>query len=144
MSVTHVPAALRRLVIARARQSCEYCLLPADVAFFPHEVDHVIAEKHTGTTEAMNLAFTCWRCNRHKGTDLGSFDPGTGAFCMLFNPRTQRWSDHFALHEGHLIGLTPEGRTTARLLQFNIVERVRERQRLVTLGHYLLPGDAAD
>lgn len=50
MSVTYIPAALRRLVVNRADRRCEYCFLPAEVAFFPHEVDHVIAEKHGGVT----------------------------------------------------------------------------------------------
>jgi hypothetical protein len=109
---------------------CEYCLLPANLAFFPHEVDHVIAEKHGGVTDADNLAFTCWRCNRHKGSDLGSFDPETGAFSFLFNPRTQQWSEHFKFEELTLVGLTPEGRTTVRLLQLNSDERLAERQRL--------------
>ncbi len=130
MSVTYIPAALRRLVEERANRMCEYCLLPANVAFFPHEVDHVIAEKHGGVTNADNLAFTCWRCNRHKGSDLGSFDPETGAFSFLFNPRTQQWSEHFRFEELTLVGLTPEGRTTVRLLQLNSDERLAERQRL--------------
>lgn len=141
MSVTRISAAQRRRVEERAGRRCEYCLLPAAVAFFPHEVDHIIAEKHGGATNAANLAFTCWRCNRHKGSDLGSFDPDTGHFCMLFNPRTQRWSDHFTLHDGTIVGLTPEGRTTVRLLQINMEERVRERQRLSTLGRYPTVGD---
>lgn len=136
MSVTHIPAALRRQVEERAQERCEYCLLPAGVAFFPHEVDHVVAEKHGGATDEGNLAFTCWRCNRHKGTDLGSFDPDTGAFSLLFTPRTQRWHEHFAVHDGVITGLTPEGRTTTRLLQFNTAERVRERQRLAAIGRY--------
>lgn len=136
MSVSHIPAALRRQVEERAQRRCEYCLLPAAVAFFPHEIDHVIAEKHGGVTEATNLAFTCWRCNRHKGTDLASFDPDTGAFCRIFTPRTQQWRDHFALNGETIAGLTPEGRTTARLRQMNTAERMRERQRLVVLGHY--------
>ena len=34
-------AAMRQLVVERAGQRCEYCLLPAGVAFFAHEVDHV-------------------------------------------------------------------------------------------------------
>ena len=136
MSVTRIPAALRRQVEERAQERCGYCLLPDGVAFFPHEVDHVIAEKHGGATDEANLAFTCWRCNRHKGTDLGSFDPDTGAFSMLFTPRAQRWREHFAVHEGIITGLTPEGRTTTRLLQLNTAERVRERQRLAAIGHY--------
>jgi hypothetical protein len=142
VSVTYIPVALRRLVEERAAGRCEYCLLPAAVAFFAHEVDHVIAEKHGGVTDDTNLAYTCWRCNRHKGTDLGSFDPETGAFSLLFNPRTQLWHEHFALNgEGHLLGVTPEGRTTVWLLQINTSDRVRERQRLVALGRYSLPVD---
>lgn len=130
MSVTYIPAALRRLIEERANRLCEYCLLPADVSFFPHEVDHVIAEKHGGATNADNLAFTCWRCNRHKGSDLGSFDPQTGAFSFLFNPRTQQWTEHFKFESLTMIGLTPEGRTTVKLLQLNNDERLAERQRL--------------
>jgi hypothetical protein len=125
--VTYVPAALRREVVERAGNRCEYCLLPAEVAFYPHEVDHVIAEKHGGATDVSNLAFACWRCNRHKGTDLTSFDPQTQRLVPLFNPRAQVWSEHFA-HEGERItGLTPEGRTTVTLLRLNSEERLTER-----------------
>jgi 5-methylcytosine-specific restriction endonuclease McrA len=95
MSVTYIPAALRRLVEERAGFTCEYCLLPANISFFPHEIDHVIPEKHGGMTEAANLALTCWRCNRHKGTDLGSFDPETGDFSLLFHPRQHSWTESF-------------------------------------------------
>ncbi|MEH2181587.1 HNH endonuclease [Nostoc sp.] len=130
MSVTYIPIVLRRIVEERANYRCEYCQLPAGVAFFPHEIDHVIAQKHGGVTNADNLAFTCWRCNRHKGTDLGSFDPETGAFSFLFNPRTQKWAEHFTFSELDLVGLTPTGRTTIRLLQINSNERLAERQRL--------------
>ena len=58
MSVTYIPVALRRLVEERARHTCEYCLLSAGVAFFSHEVDHVVAEKHGGLTVAANLSFS--------------------------------------------------------------------------------------
>jgi hypothetical protein len=136
MSVTYIPVELRRLVEARAGHLCEYCLLPAGMSFFPHEIDHIVAEKHGGTTEEQNLCYTCWRCNRHKGTDLGSFDPETGVFSLLFHPRTQQWAEHFA-HEGaRIAGISPEGRTTTRLLQFNHEDRLAERQRLIDLGQY--------
>ena len=130
MSQTYIPAALRRLVEERANLKCEYCLLPTNVAFFPHEIDHVIAEKHGGGTDSSNLALTCWRCNRHKGSDLGSFDPKTGAFSFLFNPRIHQWTSHFTFNQADLIGLTPEGRTTIKLLQMNNDERRSERQKL--------------
>ncbi|MCL1472641.1 HNH endonuclease [Argonema antarcticum] len=127
--MTYISAALRRLVEERANYRCEYCLLPAGVAFFPYEIDHAIALKHGGATEADNLAFACWRCNRYKGTDLGSFDPQTGAFSFLFNPRTQQWNEHFMLEGFRIVGLTPEGRTTVSLLQLNSDDRIAERQR---------------
>lgn len=118
---------LRRQVIERAGNRCEYCLLPAEVAFFPHEVDHVIAEKHGGGSDTDNLALACWRCNRHKGSDLTSFDPQTRQLSPLFNPRTQVWTEHFAYEGERLVGLTPEGRTTVNLLRLNSEERMSER-----------------
>jgi hypothetical protein len=126
--VTYISVTLRRQVIERAGNRCEYCLLPAGIAFFPHEVDHVIAEKHGGNTKIDNLAFSCWRCNRHKGSDLGSFDPETKEFSLLFNPRTQDWTEHFAVQEEHIVGMTPEGRTTISLLGLNSDERLIERR----------------
>ena len=130
MSKTYISVTLRRLVTERANNRCEYCLIPATLSFFPHELDHIIAEKHGGQTTLENLALTCWRCNRYKGTDLGSFDPHTNQFCFLFNPRTQSWNAHFSPDNYCIEGLTPEGRTTAKLLQFNTQERIAERQRL--------------
>ena len=137
--MTYVPTSLRRLVRDRARERCEYCLFPDAVGFYPHEIDHVVAEKHGGATEVANLAYTCWRCNRHKGTDLGSFDPATHDFSLLYHPRPQSWPEHFALHGAQIEGLTAVGRTTARLLQFNSAERLAERQALLENGHLLEP-----
>jgi HNH endonuclease len=130
VSITYIPVALRRLVEERANYKCEYCLLPAGVSFFSHEIDHIIAQKHGGVTDADNLALTCWRCNRYKGTDLGSFDPETGVFSFLFNPRSQQWTEHFTFLEVHLVGLSPSARTTISLLQMNNDERLAERRRL--------------
>lgn len=126
--MTYVPAALRREVIERAENHCEYCRLPAKVAFYPHEVDHVIAEKHGGTNDIDNLAFACWRCNRHKGSDLTSFDPETAQLSPLFNPRMQVWAEHFAYEGKRVVGLTQEGRTTVNLLRLNSEERLTERR----------------
>lgn len=130
MSVTYISSVLRRLVEERANQRCEYCQLLAGVAVFSHEIDHVIAEKHGGARDGNNLAFTCWRCNRYKGSELGSFAPQTGTFSFLFSLRTQRWAKHFKFLGTSLIGLTPKGRTTIKLLQINSEDRRLGRQRL--------------
>lgn len=131
-----IPPDLRRQVIIRAKGCCEYCLLPDSLSFYPHEVDHIVAEKHGGATEFHNLALACWRCNRHKGSDLTSIDPETGAITPLFNPRTQRWQNHFRLHGAIIEPLTPEGRVTVHLLQLNRPDRVEERRVLMARGHY--------
>jgi hypothetical protein len=131
MSNTYIPTALRRLVENRAQHRCEYCLLPAQIAFFPHEIDHIIAEKHGGKTDDENLAYTCWRCNRHKGSDLGSFDPETQEFCFLFHPHDRVWTEEFRVEGSKIVGLTAIGRTTVKLLQLNTPERLAERQKSI-------------
>ncbi|WP_129675687.1 HNH endonuclease [Candidatus Chloroploca sp. Khr17] len=140
MSKTYITQALRRLVESRAHGQCEYCLLPSELAFMlPHEVDHVIAVKHGGATHENNLALTCWRCNRYKGSDLTSFDPLTGALTPLFNPRLASWITHFGLVEARIEGKTAEGRTTIQLLRLNAPDRLVERQRLIMFGRFPMP-----
>lgn len=132
-----IPAHLRRLVIERAGECCEYCLLHQDdTALFNHEVDHIIAEKHIGQTVANNLAFACFDCNRYKGSDIASIDPDTGKVTPLFNPRQQVWTDHFILEGPLIIPLTAEGRATVQLLRLNTEQRVRRREGLIELGRY--------
>ncbi len=134
---TYIPAALRQLVTERAKGRCEYCRFPDDAAFLSFEVDHIISEKHGGATTAENLALACVFCNSFKGTDLGSLDPLTGQLTPFFNPRTQIWSEHFAVEaEGQLQPLTPEGRVTVAILRMNVPERVVERQLLTEVGRY--------
>lgn len=133
---TRPTAELRRQVVDRARNCCEYCLLAQDLAASSHQVDHVIAEKYGGQTTLDNLALSCTVCNRRKGSDIGSVDPETGDLLPLFNPRTQQWSDNFMLDGAHIVGLTNVGRTTVAFLQLNAVERLMERDALIRAGRY--------
>jgi len=59
MSQTWIPPALRQLVRDRAGECCEYCLAPEVLTFAPHQIDHVVAEKHSGPTQEDNLALSC-------------------------------------------------------------------------------------
>jgi hypothetical protein len=139
VSTTHIPAELRRAVRARAGDCCEYCRIPQAVAFAAHQVDHVIAEKHGGETVTDNLALSCILCNQHKGSDLASLDPDTGALTPLFHPRHDRWADHFRFSGGMIEALTPVGRATVRLLQYNHPDRVAEREVLIAAGVLTAP-----
>lgn len=134
--MTYIPDDLRLQVRERAKNRCEYCLMPEGYAFHAHEIDHIYAEKHGGETIESNLCLSCWVCNRHKGTDLTSFDPETDVITPLFHPRNQHWEDHFHLNGAVIESFTATGRTTIALLQLNRRERVDERQILISLGQY--------
>jgi hypothetical protein len=136
MTRTYVPAALRQAVIERAAGRCEYCLYPQEMSFLAFEMEHIVAEKHGGTTTPDNLALACPYCNRFKGTDLGSLDSESGQLILFFNPRTQRWNEHFRLNGAQIVPLTPEGRVTVAIFQFNHPDRLLERQRLLQAGKY--------
>ena len=128
----------RRLVASRADGQCEYCRIHEDQTASAHQVDHVIAEKHGGTTVSENLALACTTCNLRKGSDIASYDPETGGLTPLFNPRIQEWSAHFRLEEERLIGRTAEGRTTIEFLRLNAFERLMERAEFIQAGLYLI------
>jgi 5-methylcytosine-specific restriction endonuclease McrA len=131
MSPSHLPSSVRQLVYDRAAGCCEYCLIPETAVLAVHQIDHIISKKHGGSDEVANLALSCVLCNKHKGSDLTSIDPDTGKIVPLYHPRQDKWADHFELQEAQFIGLTPTGRVTIRLLQFNRPDRVEERQLLI-------------
>ena len=79
-----IPARLRRLVFERATGLCEYCLIHQSDAHLTFPVDHIISRKHGGQTILENLAYAYLRCNRHKGTDLGSLNWQTGQLVRFF------------------------------------------------------------
>ncbi len=132
MSVTYIPQALRRAVRERAANRCEYCGIHEDDTEFGCEVDHIISEKHMGRTELDNLAFSCFFCNRNKGSDIGSVRSSEDSeIIRFFNPRADVWSEHFAFDaRRHIVPATDIGRVTARIFGFNAENRLLERQAL--------------
>jgi 5-methylcytosine-specific restriction endonuclease McrA len=124
-------AATRRRVRSRAGDRCEYCGLAQEAdPFFAFHVEHVIAKQHGGGDDLSNLALACHSCNLHKGPNLTGIDPGTGQIEPLFNPRTQHWQEHFRLDEEWVVGVTPTGRTTVRVLAMNAEEQRELRAEL--------------
>ena len=136
---TYVPAPLRRLVASRAGRICEYCLIHEEDTFLGCQVEHIISEKHGGESAESNLAFACIFCNRYKGTDIATLSPATHTLCRLFNPRTDRWADHFRLKDGRVEGISDIGQATAALLKFNDADRLLERETLRAFGPLPLP-----
>lgn len=133
---SEVSDALRRVVAERAYHVCEYCLVHEEDVYHGCEVDHVRSVKHGGQTLTENLAFACFHCNRHKGTDLGSVSARSGVLVRFYNPRTDRWNEHFQMIGDRIEFLTDIGEVTVRLLEFNHPERVAFRRMLVETGRY--------
>jgi hypothetical protein len=127
--------AIRQLVCDRAGNRCEYCLLPQKYAVVVRfHVEHIRARQHGGDDAPANLALACPHCNRFKGPHLTSYDPETDELVPLFNPRTQSWHEHFALDDVMVVGLTPIGRATVRLLNMNSEDRLKVRAVLKERG----------
>jgi hypothetical protein len=126
-------ATIRRAVRERATNRCEYCQLPQAAVDATFHVDHIIAQQHVDQTDddPSGLALACDRCNFCKATNLSSIDPDTGEMVRLFNPRQDAWDEHFALDGLRIVGLTPTGRATARLLQMNARHRMELRKWLL-------------
>ncbi|MEX2091204.1 MAG: HNH endonuclease [Pirellulales bacterium] len=118
----------RQFVRERAGNRCEYCGLPQSLSPMAQlQIEHIIPRKHGGGDEDQNLALACIDCNLAKSSNLAGIDPTTGETVTLFNPRTERWDEHFSWSGTLLVGLTPVGRTTVRVLNVNDDERQRVR-----------------
>ena len=125
-------AATRQHVRDRAGNRCEYCGLRQEHSpLVPLQIEHVTPKKHGGSDESDNLALACIDCNLHKGPNLAGRDPETGQITALYNPRTNRWADHFERSGPHIVGKTAVGRTTIYVLDMNGEERVELRTLVV-------------
>lgn len=123
--------AVRELVRARAAGRCEYCGLPqALVPMVVFHVEHVVPRQHGGSDDPQNLALACFHCNLHKGPNLTGIDPETGRVVLLFDPRRDAWGEHFAMVDALIVGRTPVGRATARVMSMNASTRIELRTEL--------------
>ena len=128
---------VRAQVRERANERCEYCQLrESDWPLFSFHLEHIVAKKHHGDDEMTNLAWSCLACNLGKSSNLSGRDTVTGRVAVLFNPRRQRWSRHFAWDGAELVGLTPCGRATVDVLNINDPDRVKLRGLLILAGRF--------
>ena len=125
---------LQQLVRQRAQSRCEYCHFPEDIALLPFQIDHVISQKLHGPTVADNLAWSCERCNSHKGPLAAGYLGGK--HIPLFNPRKDSWSDHFEWNGASLVGKTDVGKVTVDVLAINLSYRIALRSALMDEGLY--------
>lgn len=128
-----MPQRLRRLVLKRAAERCEYCGLSQAGQEATFHIDHVMPRSAGGGTTEDNLALACVSCSLRKESRRSAVDPLTGRRVPLFNPRRQRWSDHFRWMGANVVPSTATGRATAAALQMNrpliVAIRAEEIQR---------------
>jgi 5-methylcytosine-specific restriction endonuclease McrA len=132
MRKSQVPRRLRRIVIQRAQECCEYCLSQEQFSTQTFSIDHIIPVEKGGETTLDNLALSCQGCNNHKYTKTEGYDPVTHQTVPLYHPRQQQWDEHFIWNEDCtlILGLTPTGRATVETLHLNREGVINLRQLL--------------
>ena len=114
-----MPAEMRRALIARAGNRCEYCGLAQAGQEATFHVDHIIPLTSGGPTELDNLGLACVSCSLRKGARTIAPDPESGLAVPLFHPRMDHWDDHFHWIGVRLLGRTAKGRATVHALRLN-------------------------
>ena len=90
-----VTATARQVVRERAEFRCEYCHADERWQFIRFTLDHVVPQSAAGSDETDNLALACRNCNERRGNCSEAGDSQTQAVVPLFNPRRDRWAEHF-------------------------------------------------
>ncbi|BAZ46936.1 HNH endonuclease (plasmid) [Chondrocystis sp. NIES-4102] len=105
----------------RANYLCEYCHASEQWQYVRFTIDHVIPLAQGGVDSLENLALACFHCNRRKSNNLIGIDPQLEIKTPLFNPRCDRWYDHFiwSVDQLYIVGLTATGRATVEALAMN-------------------------
>jgi hypothetical protein len=124
-------AATRDLVRTRAGNACEYCRLPqAALPAVTFPIEHITAKQHGGSDDASNLALSGHHGSLHKGPNLTGIDPQTGRIVRLFHPRSHVWTERFTMQGLAVVGVTPLGRATVRVLAMNSAAQIQTRSTL--------------
>lgn len=126
---------VRRFVYERANGCCEYCQTSEQNTGQAMQIDHIFPD---GGDEVDNLCLACWSCNNYKRQVITANDPVTETQVALYNPRTQKWKEHFVWIENSTViqGLTVNGRATIVRLKMNRPSLLVARQRWVEGGYH--------
>jgi HNH endonuclease len=131
--MTTIPASLRRFVIQRAGNRCEYCGISQIGQVATFHLDHIVPVVAGGETSPENLALACVSCSLRKGAKQKLKDLETGEVVLVFNPRQLAWKEHFGWSDVKVVGLTATGRATIKALDLNRVTilAIREEEKLL-------------
>ena len=104
----------RDKLLFRAGYKCEYC--HRSLIDTSWQIEHIKPKSKGGTDQLSNLAVACPRCNLNKREATKGQDLVTGKESRLFNPRKDKWDNHFGVIAGQIVGRSLIGRVTARIL----------------------------
>ncbi|HFA48529.1 MAG TPA: HNH endonuclease [Bacteroidetes bacterium] len=123
----------RAAVHKRAKGYCEYCACPSDHSPSPFCIDHILPIILGGLSVLENLALACFGCNRAKYMLTQFADPISNVIVPIYNPRTDKWAEHFYWSDDYLqmVGLTATGRATINALQLNRASVINLRRALM-------------
>lgn len=112
---------IRSEVKDKAHGCCEYCWSQVAFSPDPFAIEHIEPLVHGGSNELENLAYACHGCNGKKYDRVSGYDAVTGRDVLLYHPRRDKWDDHFVWQDNYtqIIGITPTGRATVKLLDLN-------------------------
>lgn len=138
MARPKISTVVQEQVRHRAGYLCEYCHTDERWQYTPFTIDHVIPLADGGADALENLALACFHCNRRKSSHQNAPDPERNEIVPLFNPRQDRWSDHFQWSPDALLimALTATGRATIALLDLNRSRVVHIRAADVEVGRH--------
>lgn len=121
MARVPIPLEMERRVRSDARNRCGYCLSPQHLVMARLNLEHIIPRAKGGSDDESNLWLSCPICNGHKSDKTHGTDQQSGAVVPLFNPRTQRWFEHFRWADDgiRIVGLTAIGRATVAALHLS-------------------------
>jgi hypothetical protein len=127
-----IPGPLRREVIQRAGNRCEYCGLSQAGQEATFHIDHIDPVAAGGPTTLENLALACVSCSLRKGAATRVLDPQSAVEVPIFNPRLHQWSDHFRWNDVEVLPLTATGAATVIRLQLNrpMALAIRQEEKL--------------
>ena len=128
----------RETVESRAGRRCEYCWAPQPATGVRYHLEHVFPESLGGADDVDNLALACPTWNYYKSNHLLGLDESGVAGRPLFNPRKDRWHEHFEFDSAtfRLNGKTAQGKGTINRLRMNHDIQIEARRLWVELGLY--------
>jgi hypothetical protein len=132
----YISESLKNQIAASDKGRCCYCLTTEVNSGISMTCDHIKPCSKDGETTFENLCLACRSCNEFKADSTEAIDPLNGETTRLFNPRMQRWSDHFSWSSDatRIEGLTTIGRATIVCLRMNNQVIVVARRRWTISG----------